>query len=56
MGPGLCDGFVAITDAEAVRVARSLASEEGVLSGSAAGRTWRRRCGSRVDEDIPRRV
>jgi cysteine synthase A len=33
----LCDGFVAITDAEATRVARALAKEEGILSGFSGG-------------------
>jgi cysteine synthase A len=33
----LCDGYLTVTDAEAVRVARRLASREGILSGFSGG-------------------
>jgi cysteine synthase len=35
--PSLCDGFLTVSDAEAVRTARRLASREGILAGFSGG-------------------
>ncbi|MDA4114570.1 MAG: cysteine synthase family protein [Thaumarchaeota archaeon] len=35
--PSLCDGYLTVTDAEAVRTARLLASREGILAGFSGG-------------------
>ena len=35
--PSLCDGYLTVTDAEAIRTARLLASREGILTGFSGG-------------------
>ncbi len=35
--PALCDGYLTVTDAEAIRTARMLARREGILSGFSGG-------------------
>jgi cysteine synthase A len=35
--PSLCDGFLSVTDAEAVDTARRLATREGIFCGCSSG-------------------